>query len=124
MTMDRIFIAVGSMAAFLAVALGAFAAHGLKAHLAAEPLATFELGVRYQMYHALALLAAGFAYARWPGPRVVASGCLFMIGIVLFSGSLYALSLSEMRWFGVVTPFGGLAFLMGWLCLAWAAFRR
>ena len=122
--MDRFFVALGSVAAFLAVALGAFAAHGLKAHLSALPLATFELGVRYQMYHALALLAAGFAYARWPGPRVVASGCLFAVGMVLFSGSLYALSMSDLRWLGVVTPVGGVTLLLGWLCLAWGAWKR
>src|SRR5262245_31092434 len=110
MTMDRFFITLGSVAAFLAVALGAFAAHGLKALLTPDLLATFEVGVRYQMYHALALLAVGFAYLRWPGPLVVASGYLFVIGIVLFSGTLYALSLSEMRGLGAITPFGGLAF--------------
>ena len=124
MTPDRSFIALGSIAGCLAVALGAFAAHGLKAHLPAAALATFELGVRYQMYHALALLAVGLVYSRWPGRAAVASGCLFVIGMVLFSGSLYALSLSDMRWIGVVTPFGGLALLMGWLCLAWAAWQR
>ncbi len=122
--MDRLFVALGSLAAFLAVALGAFAAHGLKAHLSAVQLATFELGVRYQMDHALALLAAGFAYARWPRPAAAASGCLFVIGIALFSGSLYALALADVRWIGAVTPVGGTAFLLGWLCLAWAACKR
>ena len=122
--MDRRFVALGSIFAFIGVALGAFAAHGLKAHLTADLLATFEIGVRYQIYHALALLAVGFASARWPGPLVVASGWLFVVGIVLFSGSLYALCLTEMRWLGAVTPFGGLAFLVGWLCLAWAVCKR
>ena len=124
MSVDRFFVVVGSVCAFLAVALGAFAAHGLKTHLVPESLATFETGVRYQMYHALALLAVGFACSRWPGPVVVAGGCLFLLGIVLFSGSLYALSFGAMRWLGVVTPLGGVAFLAGWLCLAWAAWRR
>jgi uncharacterized membrane protein YgdD (TMEM256/DUF423 family) len=79
--------------------------------------------VRYQMYHALALLAVAWGCARWPGATVGASGWLFVAGTVLFSGSLYALSLSGTRWWGAVTPFGGLAFLGGWLCLAWAAWR-
>ena len=86
-------------------------------------LATFETGVRYHMYHALALLAVAWAAARWPSAAVNASGWLFVVGIVLFSGSLYALSLSGVRWLGAITPLGGLAFLAGWLCLAWAAWR-
>jgi uncharacterized membrane protein YgdD (TMEM256/DUF423 family) len=124
MSADRFFVVVGSVCACLAVALGAFAAHDLKTHIAPESLATFETGVRYQMYHALALLSAGFAYGRWPGRVVIASGCLFLLGIVLFSGSLYALSFGAMRRLGAVTPLGGIAFLAGWLCLAWAAWRR
>ena len=121
--MDRLFFALGALAAFLAVALGAFAAHGLKARLDATMLVTFETGVRYHMYHALALLAVGWAATRWPGAAVNASGWLFVAGIVLFSGSLYALSLTGVRWLGAITPFGGLAFLAGWLCLAWAAWK-
>ena len=121
--MDRLFFTIGSLAAFLAVALGAFAAHGLKARLDASMLATFETGVRYHMYHALALLAVGWAAMRWPGAAVNASGWLFLAGIVLFSGSLYALSLTGVRWLGAITPFGGLAFLAGWACLAWAAWK-
>ena len=121
--MDRFFFTIGSLAAFLAVALGAFAAHGLKARLDAAMLATFETGVRYHMYHALALLAVGWAATRWPGAAVNASGWLFVAGIVLFSGSLYVLSLTGVRWLGAITPLGGLAFLAGWLCLAWAAWK-
>ena len=86
-------------------------------------LATFETGVRYHMYHALALLAVAWATARWPSAAVNASGWLFVAGIVLFSGSLYALSLSGVRWLGAITPLGGLAFLAGWLGLAWAAWK-
>jgi uncharacterized membrane protein YgdD (TMEM256/DUF423 family) len=86
-------------------------------------LATFETGVRYHMYHALALLAVAWAATRWPGGAVNASGWLFVAGIVLFSGSLYALSLSGVRWLGAITPLGGLAFVAGWLCLAWAAWK-
>jgi len=120
---DRLFFAFGALAAFVAVALGAFAGHGLKSRLDPTMLATFETGVRYHMYHALALLAVAWAAARWPSAAVNASGWLFVAGIVLFSGSLYALSLSGVRWLGAITPLGGLAFLAGWLCLAWAAWR-
>jgi uncharacterized membrane protein YgdD (TMEM256/DUF423 family) len=121
--MDRLFFAIGSLSAFVGVALGAFAAHALRSRLDAGPLATFEVGVRYQMYHALALLAVGWACSRWPGAFVIASGWLFIAGTLLFSGSLYALSLSGARWLGAITPLGGLAFLAGWLCLAWAAWK-
>jgi uncharacterized membrane protein YgdD (TMEM256/DUF423 family) len=120
---DRLFFTIGSLAALLAVALGAFAAHGLKTRLDATTLSTFETGVRYHMYHALALLAVGWAATRWPGAAVNASGWLFVAGIVLFSGSLYALSLTGVRWLGAITPIGGLAFLAGWVCLVWAAWK-
>ena len=122
--MDRIFFTLGSLSAFLGVALGAFAAHALKGHVDADLLVVFETGVRYQMYHAFALLAVGWACTRWPGAALKASGWLFVIGTVIFSGSLYALSLSGARWLGAITPIGGLALLAGWLCLAWAAWRR
>ena len=121
--MDRLFFALGSLAAFLAVALGAFGAHGLKSRLAPEMLAIFDVGVRYQVYHALALLAVAWAAARWPGPWVQAAGWLFLAGIVIFSGSLYALSLTGVRWLAAITPLGGVAFLAGWACLAWGAWR-
>ena len=98
----------------------AFAAHALKTRLDASLLTTFETGVRYQMYHALALLAVGWAHTRWPGTMLTVSGWLFVAGTLLFSGSLYALSLSGLRWLGAITPLGGLALLAGWLCLAWA----
>ena len=121
--MDRLFFALGCLSGFLGVALGAFGAHALKGRLDVELLATFEVGVRYQMYHALALLAVGWAYTRWPGTLVNASGWLFVAGSVIFSGSLYALSLSGVRWLGAITPIGGLGLLAGWLCLAWAVAR-
>jgi uncharacterized membrane protein YgdD (TMEM256/DUF423 family) len=121
--MDRVFFALGSVAAFVGVALGAFAAHGLQTRLGADMLATFETAVRYQMYHALALLAVGWAHTRWPSAVLTAGGWLFFAGVLLFSGSLYALSLSGVRWLGAITPLGGLAFLAGWLCLAWAAWK-
>ena len=123
MSVERLFFGLGAASAFIAVALGAFAAHGLKARLGADLLAAFETGVRYQMFHALALLAVAWACTRWPGALVQASGWLFVAGTVLFSGSLYALALSGVRGLGIVTPFGGLAFLAGWLCLVWTAIR-
>ena len=121
--MDRLFFALGALSGFLAVALGAFGAHALKARLEPALLATFEVGVRYQMYHALALLAVAWAHTRWPGPAVLASGWLFVAGSVVFCGSLYALSVTGVRGLGAVAPFGGLALLAGWLCLAWAAWK-
>ena len=121
--MARLFVALGALSGFFAVACGAFAAHGLKARLGPEVLATFETGARYHMVHALALLAAGWACTRWPGPFMTASGWLFLAGTVLFSGSLYLLALTGVRWLGAVTPVGGLAFLAGWLCLAWGAWK-
>ncbi|MGQ9490542.1 MAG: DUF423 domain-containing protein [Anaerolineae bacterium] len=123
--MDRLFFVLGALSGGLAVALGAFGAHTLKARLAADLLVIFETGVRYQMYHALALLAVAWALARWPGsPLAVAAGWLFVLGTVLFSFSLYLLSLTGLRWLGAITPLGGIAFVAGWVCLALAAWRR
>ncbi len=121
--MDRLFFVLGSLFAFTGVALGAFAAHALKTRLAPDLLVIFETGVRYQMVHALALLAVAWAVTQWPGRMVVAGGWLFVAGILIFSGSLYVLSLTGARWLGAVTPLGGLALLAGWLCLAGAAWR-
>ena len=121
--MDRIFFALGALSAFLGVAAGAFGAHALKARVTPDMLAVFEVGVRYQMYHAFALIACAWAVTKWPGTLVNASGWLFVVGTIVFSGSLYALSLSGVRWLGAITPFGGLAFLAGWICLAVAALR-
>jgi len=122
--MDRLFLVLGSLSAFLGVGLGAFGAHALRSRLSADLLAIFEVGVRYHMYHALALLAIGIAYARWPSSFVTAAGWAFVAGTVLFSGSLYALAFTGVRGWGAVTPFGGLAFLAGWLCLAWGCWRQ
>jgi len=121
--MDRLFFTLGCLSAGIAVGLGAFGAHALKTRLDAGLLATFEVGVRYQMAHALALLAVAWACTRWPGGAVNASGWLFVTGTVLFSGSLYVLALSGVRWLGAVTPLGGVAWLAAWACLAWAAWR-
>lgn len=122
--MDRIFFAIGAISALIGVAAGAFGAHGLRGRLGPDMLAVFEVGVRYQMYHALALLATGWAHTRWAGTPTTAAGVLFIVGTLVFSGSLYLLSWSGMRWLGAVTPLGGLAFLAGWACLAWAALRE
>ena len=106
------------------MALGAFAAHGLKASLTPDLLAAFETGVRYQMYHVFALVAAAWGGARWQTRGFVLAGWLFVAGIVVFSGSLYLLALTGTRWLGAITPIGGLAFLAGWLCLTWGALRQ
>jgi len=116
--MDRLFFALGALSAFIGVAMGAFAAHGLKSRLSPEMLSTFEVGARYQMYHALALIVVAWAQTRWGGTLTTASGWLFVSGTILFSGSLYVLSISGVKWLGAITPFGGLAFLAGWACLA------
>ena len=118
---DRLFFALGSISALIAVALGAFAAHGLKARLAPDLLAVFEVGERVVHLVAHALLAVAWAATRWPGTAVTAGGWLFVAGTVIFSGSLYLLALTGTRWLGAITPIGGLAFLAGWACLAWAA---
>jgi uncharacterized membrane protein YgdD (TMEM256/DUF423 family) len=118
--MDRTFAALGAVSGFLAVAAGAFGAHALRARLSADSVQVFETGARYQMYHALALLFVAWAATRWPTSPVRAAGWLFVGGTVLFTGSLYALSLTGggARWLGAVTPLGGLLFLAGWLALA------
>ena len=119
--MDRVFFSLGALSAALAVTLGAFAAHGLRARLSADAVGTFEIGARYHMYHALALLAVGWAAGRWPGAMTAAAGWLFVAGTILFSGSLYVLAVTGIRALGAITPVGGLAFILGWLALTWAA---
>ena len=99
----------------LAVALGAFGAHGLKERLTPEMLATFEVGVRYHFYHGLALLALTLAPGRlWGSPWAVRAGLAWIVGIAVFSGSLYLLSITGMKWLGAITPIGGVAFILGW----------
>jgi uncharacterized membrane protein YgdD (TMEM256/DUF423 family) len=107
----------GALLMFLAVALGAFGAHALRQRLAPEMLTVFEVGVRYHVYHALALFAVAWISIRNPGSLAQASGWAFVVGIVLFSGSLYLLTLTGTRWLGAITPLGGVAFLAGWVLL-------
>lgn len=107
---------IGGSVMFFAVTLGAFGAHGLKHVLSEEMKIVFETGVRYQAMHGLALLAVAWLSTRTPSALVTAAGVLFVAGIVLFSGSLYILSLTGVRAWGAVTPVGGLCFLLGWLC--------
>lgn len=116
--MTRTFGALACVLAFVAVAAGAFGAHALRARVGPELLGVWETGARYQMYHALALLAVAWVGDRWPGRLAVGAGWAFVVGILLFSGSLFLLVLSGARWLGAVTPLGGLAFLTGWLLLA------
>jgi uncharacterized membrane protein YgdD (TMEM256/DUF423 family) len=121
--LDRVLYMLAAAAGFTGVALGAFAAHALKARLAPDMLAVFETGARYQMYHAFALVAAAWGWARWPRRAFGVAGGLFVAGILLFSGSLYLLALTGQRGLGMITPFGGLALLAGWLTLGWGAWR-
>src|SRR5437588_5945051 len=124
--MDRVFIVVGALSGFLGVALGAFGAHALRARLTSDMLQVFQTGVTYQMYHALALVGVGILLARFSSDGsawLTAAGWLFIAGTVLFSGSLYALALSDLTWLGAVTPLGGVAFLLGWLALAFGIWR-
>ena len=110
-------VAAGAINAAIAVTAGAFAAHGLRDRLDARALEVFETGARYQMYHALAMIAAGLLAARGPG-------WTFQAGIAVFSGSLYAMALTDVKALGAITPIGGLAFLAGWIWLAVVALRR
>ena len=123
MRAQRFFLGVGALSAGLAVAAGAFGAHGLRAHVAPEMLAVFETGARYQMYHALALIAVAWVAGRDAARSVRVAGVAFVVGTLLFSGSLYLLALTGIRWLGAITPLGGVAFLVGWGSLAWSALR-
>lgn len=122
--MDLRFVLASALFGGLGVVLGAFGAHALRDRLSQEMLAVFETGVRYQMYHALALMAVAVLVVKLPGSSMPAiAGWLFVAGIVLFSGSLYALTLTGQRWMGAITPLGGVAFVAGWALLALAALR-
>ena len=119
--MERTFLMIGAFSGAMGVAAGAFGAHALRARLEPRMLEVFETGARYQMYHALALVAAAWIASRWPGTLSTASGWLFVAGTVLFSGSLYAMTLTGVRALGAITPVGGVCFIAGWVCLALAA---
>ncbi len=119
--MHKNFLNIAAILGLLAVALGAFAAHGLKSYVSAQAVATFETGVRYQFYHVFALIAVAILYKEFPSIKI--AGWLFIVGIIFFSGSLYALTivqamvLSGFKWLGPITPIGGLFFIAGWLFL-------
>lgn len=121
--MLRGFLLLAAFFGFTGVALGAFAAHGLKDRLSAEYLAIFHTGVTYQLVHALALFGVALLATHIPGRLVTWAGLSFAIGIILFSGSLYLLTLTGVSRLGIITPFGGLGFLIGWFCLGLAAWR-
>lgn len=121
--MLRTFLLLAAFFGFTGVGLGAFAAHGLKKQLSADYLAIFQTGVHYQMLHALALLAVALLSTQVGGRLIGAAGWLFVAGILVFSGSLYALTLSATPVLGAITPIGGLCFLGGWLCLGLAAWK-
>lgn len=114
---------LGALMGFIGVAAGAFGAHALKHKLNQEMLTIFEVGARYQMYHALAICLAAWASSVTPGLLAPLSGWLFVAGTVIFSGSLYTLALTGIKLFGAITPIGGVLLLIGWLCLAFAAFK-
>jgi uncharacterized membrane protein YgdD (TMEM256/DUF423 family) len=120
--MHRTFLLIGAVLGFLGVAIGAFGAHGLRGRLSPDMLAVFEIGVRYQMYHVLALLIVAAVIGHAGQTRLLmAAGWCFIAGILIFSGSLYALALTGTTTFGAITPIGGLGFLIGWACLAFFA---
>ena len=119
----KLLIIIASTMSLLGVALGAFAAHLLKDKLSSEMFAIFEVGVRYHMYHALALFAVAWLMVQYPEQWMSVSAWLFVAGICIFSGSLYALSMTGMRWLGAITPLGGICFLAGWAWMAWSAWK-
>ena len=120
----KTFFTLGCFSAAIAVGAGAFGAHGLKNILSPDMLAVYETAVRYQMYHAFALITTAWAATHSNNNRVNIAGWCFVAGTVLFSGSLYALTFSDMRWLGAITPFGGAAFIAGWLVLGFSVLRN
>lgn len=127
--MHKGFIKTAALLGALSVILGAFAAHALKKFYSPDNLQVFETAVRYQFYHVFALLAVGMLYKEFPGKLLALAGKLFIIGIILFSGSLYVLcyikySGMPLTWVGAITPFGGMAFIAGWLALFSAVLKR
>ena len=121
--MSNLFIGLGALNAFIAVSMGAFAAHKLKATLSVEYLSVIHTAADYQFYHALGLILIGLICQQNKARLNVVSGWLMFSGIILFSGSLYALGLSGIKWLGMITPLGGLCFLIAWLMLAFSHLR-
>jgi len=121
--MGKSFIAIGACLGFLSVASGAFGAHILRSRMTPDNLVTFEIAARYQMYHALAIILVGLLSTRASTPLLNSSGWLFFYGSLVFSGSLYLLSWTGVRWLGAITPIGGILLLCGWACLFIASFR-
>jgi uncharacterized membrane protein YgdD (TMEM256/DUF423 family) len=122
--LTRIFLAIASIFGGISVVFGAFASHGLKDRLSANSLAIWETGTKYQMYHALALMLVALLISRFPDAvLLVVAGYAFIGGILIFSGSLYGLTLTGIKWLGAITPLGGMALICGWFCLALAAWR-
>ncbi|MGR9115151.1 MAG: DUF423 domain-containing protein [Gammaproteobacteria bacterium] len=123
--MTSVFLFLGAVSAFIGVAMGAFGAHGLKSVLSPEMLTVYKTGVTYQMWHALGLCGIAVVRSQRPGSGLLKwSGWLMFAGTVLFSGSLYLLTLLNLKWLGMITPFGGVAFLLGWLLLAIFAIKK
>jgi len=121
--MERRFLVIGAVSGAVAVGLGAFGAHALESRLTVDALATFNTASRYHFYHTLALLAVAAAAGRWPdAPRLVTAGWLMLAGTIVFSGSLYLLAVTGIRWLGAITPVGGLLLIAGWLTVAWHAY--
>jgi len=120
----KTFLSVAAISGALAVAFGAFGAHGLESALSAESLATFSTANKYHMYHSLAMIASAWTYARWHQRAAIISGWAFLTGILIFSGSLYLLAITGLSWLGAITPIGGVAFIVGWIALAFSARRR
>lgn len=122
--MAKLMLLFTGISGALAVILGAFGAHGLKQRLAENLLTAYQTGVQYHFYHTLALGLTALALYRWPGnSALIAAGWSFIIGMLLFSGSLYLLGVTGMKWLGPITPLGGLAFIIGWVCIIWFAVK-
>jgi len=124
MSVAQLAVLIGAVYGFLGVALGAFGAHAMKTRLTPELLTVWKTAVEYQFYHALALLLVGLIAVQRPSIAITNAGICFTLGVLVFSGSLYALALSGVRWLGAITPIGGLLFLIGWGLLFWAALKR
>ena len=122
--MERRVFAAGSILVGSGVAFGAFGAHALDASLSRQMLSTFETGVRYQMYHGLGLLGLAWAISHWPERRLIPAAWLLLAGTVVFSGSLYLLVMTGARWFGAITPLGGVAMIAGWSLVTWRLLKK